>query len=117
MVLSDLLPLLDHLGFVALDEQPFVFRAGTERVHLYDIGVRAPARSRGSTGTKLSIPTLDWCSVASRIWRFRTQIPARLQFITEDCGQRAWRSTLRGVTLPAREPCDPLPRLSVRRRT
>ncbi len=43
MVLSDLLPLLDHLGFVALDEQPFVFRAGTERVHLYDIGVRAPA--------------------------------------------------------------------------
>jgi glutamate dehydrogenase len=42
MALSALLPLLDHLGFVALDEQPFTFRVGTDRVHLYDIGVRAP---------------------------------------------------------------------------
>ncbi len=38
MALSDLLPLLDHLGFVALDEQPYTFRVGNERVHLYDIG-------------------------------------------------------------------------------
>ncbi len=49
MALSELLPLLDHLGFVALDEQPFVFRprhvagaSGDGRVHLYDIGVRVP---------------------------------------------------------------------------
>ncbi len=42
MALSELLPLLDHLGFVALDEQPYTFRIGTELVHLYDIGVRAP---------------------------------------------------------------------------
>ena len=43
MALSELLPLLDHLGFVALDEQPYTFRVGGELVHLYDIGVRAPA--------------------------------------------------------------------------
>ena len=42
MALSELLPLLDHLGFVALDEQPYTFRIGAERVHLYDIGVRVP---------------------------------------------------------------------------
>ena len=42
MALSELLPLLDHLGFVALDEQPYTFRVGGERVHLYDIGVRIP---------------------------------------------------------------------------
>ena len=43
MALSELLPLLDHLGFVALDEQPYTFQVGAERVHLYDIGVRIPA--------------------------------------------------------------------------
>ena len=42
MALSELLPLLDHLGFVALDERPYTFRVGNERVHLYDIGIRAP---------------------------------------------------------------------------
>jgi glutamate dehydrogenase len=42
MALSELLPLLDHLGFDALDEQPYTFQLGSERVHLYDIGVRAP---------------------------------------------------------------------------
>jgi glutamate dehydrogenase len=42
MALSELLPLLDHLGFVALDEQPYTFRVDRTRVHLYDIGVRAP---------------------------------------------------------------------------
>ena len=42
MALSELLPLLDHLGFDALDEQPFTFRVGAERVYLYDIGVRIP---------------------------------------------------------------------------
>nr|MBA2326148.1 NAD-glutamate dehydrogenase [Actinomycetota bacterium] len=41
--LSELLPLLDHLGLQALDEQPYTFRAGDERVFLYDIGVRVPA--------------------------------------------------------------------------
>ena len=30
MALSELLPLLDHLGFVALDEQPYTFRIGAE---------------------------------------------------------------------------------------
>ncbi len=38
--LSELLPLLDHLGLEALDEQPYTFRAGDEKVYLYDIGVR-----------------------------------------------------------------------------
>ena len=42
MVLADLLPLLDHLGFVALDEQPYTFRVGGGRVYLYDIGIRVP---------------------------------------------------------------------------
>ena len=41
--LAELLPLLDHLGLQALDEQPYTFHAGGERVHLYDIGVRVPA--------------------------------------------------------------------------
>ncbi len=41
--LSDLLPLLDHLGFEALDEQPYSFRVGDQRVFLYDIGVRMPS--------------------------------------------------------------------------
>jgi glutamate dehydrogenase len=42
MALSELLPLLDHLGFDALDEQPYTFRIDGVRVHLYDIGVRVP---------------------------------------------------------------------------
>ena len=41
--LAELMPLLDHLGLQALDERPATFRAGGERVHLYDIGVRVPA--------------------------------------------------------------------------
>ncbi len=41
--LSELLPLLDHLGLQALDEQPYTFRLRDERVFLYDIGVRVPA--------------------------------------------------------------------------
>ncbi|HEX6659056.1 MAG TPA: NAD-glutamate dehydrogenase domain-containing protein, partial [Ilumatobacter sp.] len=40
--LSDLLPLLSHLGLVALDERPSTFAFGDEQVHLYDIGVRVP---------------------------------------------------------------------------
>ena len=40
--LSDLLPLLGHLGLVALDERPSTFVIGDEQVHLYDIGVRVP---------------------------------------------------------------------------
>ena len=42
--LSELLPLLDHLGLEALDEQSHTFRSGDERVFLYDIGVRVPTR-------------------------------------------------------------------------
>ncbi len=38
--LSELLPLLEHMGVQALDERPYTFRLGTERVYLYDIGVR-----------------------------------------------------------------------------
>ncbi len=41
--LSELLPLLDHLGLEALDEQPYTLRAGDEKVFLYDIGVKVPA--------------------------------------------------------------------------
>ena len=41
--LSELLPLLDHLGLQALDEQPYTFHVGGERVFVYDIGVRVPA--------------------------------------------------------------------------
>ncbi|MGH9271749.1 MAG: NAD-glutamate dehydrogenase [Ilumatobacteraceae bacterium] len=41
--LSELLPLLDHLGLEALDEQSYRFRTGDHRVYLYDIGVRVPA--------------------------------------------------------------------------
>ena len=36
-------PLLDNLGLEALDEQSYRFRAGDEKVYLYDIGVRVPA--------------------------------------------------------------------------
>jgi glutamate dehydrogenase len=42
MALSELLPLLNHLGFDALDEQPYTFRVGVDCIYLYDIGVRAP---------------------------------------------------------------------------
>ena len=38
--LSELLPLLDHLGLQALDERPYTFRVDPERVFVYDIGVR-----------------------------------------------------------------------------
>jgi glutamate dehydrogenase len=40
VALSDLLPLLDHLGLDALDEQPYTFLTGDDKVFLYDIGVR-----------------------------------------------------------------------------
>ncbi|HEU4840278.1 MAG TPA: NAD-glutamate dehydrogenase domain-containing protein, partial [Ilumatobacteraceae bacterium] len=38
--LSELLPLLDHLGLQALDERPYTFRLDADRVYVYDIGVR-----------------------------------------------------------------------------
>ena len=41
--LSELLPLLDHLGLQALDEQPYTFRLDADRVYVYDIGVRVAA--------------------------------------------------------------------------
>ena len=41
--LSELLPLLDHLGLQALDERPYTFELTDERVFVYDIGVRMPA--------------------------------------------------------------------------
>jgi glutamate dehydrogenase len=40
--LSEVLPLLDHLGLRALDERPYEFDIDGERVYLYDIGVRLP---------------------------------------------------------------------------
>jgi glutamate dehydrogenase len=40
--LSDLLPLLDHLGLRALDEHPYQFVIGEHEFFLYDIGVSVP---------------------------------------------------------------------------
>jgi glutamate dehydrogenase len=40
--LSELLPLLAHLGLEALDERPYTFLLDGREVHLYDIGVRSP---------------------------------------------------------------------------
>ncbi len=40
--LAELLPVLDNLGLHALDERPSTFRVGSQRVYLYDIGVRLP---------------------------------------------------------------------------
>ena len=42
IALSDLLPLLGHLGLHALDEHPYQFLLGGEAFHLYDIGVQVP---------------------------------------------------------------------------
>ena len=44
--LSELLPLLDHLGLQALDERPYTFRLAADRVYVYDIGVRVGDRRR-----------------------------------------------------------------------
>jgi glutamate dehydrogenase len=41
--LSELLPMLDHLGLRALDEHPYDFTIDGDEVHLYDIGVRLPS--------------------------------------------------------------------------
>ncbi len=43
IALSDLLPLLGHVGLHALDEHPYEFVVDGERVFLYDIGVLVPA--------------------------------------------------------------------------
>ena len=43
IVLADLLPLLDQLGLVALDEHPYVFHTPNTEIYVYDIGVRVPA--------------------------------------------------------------------------
>jgi glutamate dehydrogenase len=43
LVLSDLLPLLGHLGLTALDEHPYRFVIGGEECFLYDVGVCMPA--------------------------------------------------------------------------
>jgi glutamate dehydrogenase len=40
--LSEVLPLLDHLGLRALDERPYEFAMDDAPVFLYDIGVRLP---------------------------------------------------------------------------
>ena len=42
ITLTDLLPLLEHLGMHVLDEQPVEFRLADRVVHVYDIGVRLP---------------------------------------------------------------------------
>ncbi len=41
--LSELLPMLDHLGLRAVDERPATIEIDGVEVHLYDIGVRLPA--------------------------------------------------------------------------
>ncbi len=43
MALSDLLPLLGHLGVQALDEHPHDLTVGDEHCYVYDIGLRIPA--------------------------------------------------------------------------
>jgi glutamate dehydrogenase len=40
--LSDLVPLLEHLGLHAIDERPATFDCPGTRIHLHDIGVRVP---------------------------------------------------------------------------
>ncbi len=40
--IADLLPLLDHLGFRAIDERAFHFELGSEGVWLHDVGVQIP---------------------------------------------------------------------------
>ncbi|MFZ4718177.1 MAG: NAD-glutamate dehydrogenase [Ilumatobacteraceae bacterium] len=40
--ISDLLPLLDQLGFRAIDERAFHFRLGEQGVWLHDVGVEVP---------------------------------------------------------------------------
>ncbi len=43
IALSDLLPMLGHLGLIALDEHPYRFVIDGQELFLYDIGVRVPA--------------------------------------------------------------------------
>jgi glutamate dehydrogenase len=43
IVLAELLPRLDHLGLIALDEHPYGFHTSSGDVFVYDIGVRVPA--------------------------------------------------------------------------
>ena len=40
--IADLLPLLDHLGFRAIDERAFHFQLGPRGVWLHDVGVQVP---------------------------------------------------------------------------
>jgi glutamate dehydrogenase len=40
--IADLLPLLDHLGFRAIDERAFHFQLGRHGVWLHDVGVQVP---------------------------------------------------------------------------
>jgi len=40
--IADLLPLLDHLGFRAIDERAFRFQLGERTVWLHDVGVQIP---------------------------------------------------------------------------
>ncbi len=41
--IADLLPLLDHLGFRAIDERAFSFQLGDRSVWVHDVGVQVPA--------------------------------------------------------------------------
>ena len=41
--IADLLPLLDHLGFRAIDERAFSFQFGDRSVWVHDVGVQVPA--------------------------------------------------------------------------
>ena len=52
--LSELLPLLDHLGLQALDERPYTFRLGDERV--LRLRHRRPRRRPASSSTSAAAP-------------------------------------------------------------
>jgi len=65
--LSELLPVLDHLGLQALDEQPYTFRSGDERVFLYDIGVRVPAAVELDEGRRAQLQAAFCALVAGEL--------------------------------------------------
>ena len=55
VALSELVPLLEHLGLAVLDEHPFQFRLATGSVWLHDIGVRALSGVEPSSEVKAEI--------------------------------------------------------------
>ena len=57
--LADLLPLLDHLGFRALDERAFRFHLGDQDVWLHDVGVALPLDAVPFDGVPLDRGRVD----------------------------------------------------------